>query len=126
MNLIIIDLKSRAPIYEQIINSVKEQIMKGFLVPDEALPSVRSLASELAINPNTIQKAYTELDRQGITYSVPGKGCFVASDREKIAEQFEAEYRKKLSALLSDGKNLGICKRAVTNLIDEIWGDTID
>lgn len=72
-----LDLRSRSPIYEQLVNKIKELIINNVLKPDEQLPAVRVLASELTINPNTIQKAYRELEHSGYIYSVPGKGSFV-------------------------------------------------
>ena len=72
-----IDLKSRQPLYEQIVDNIKQQIIKGVLQANEQLPSVRSLAAELTINPNTIQKAYRELERLGYVSSLPGRGSFV-------------------------------------------------
>ena len=92
MSRITVDLRSRTPIFEQIISSVRELVILGIMQPDEPLPSVRSLASELAINPNTIQKAYAELERQGVIYSLSGRGNFVASD---IGELCKA-HRKAL------------------------------
>lgn len=80
MSLIYVDLRSRTPIFEQIIECVRDLVIRGILQPDEHLPSVRVLAAELAINPNTIQKAYGELERQGVIYSLAGRGNFVASD----------------------------------------------
>lgn len=107
MSIILVDVKSRVPIYEQIIASVKEAVITGLLSADEPLPSVRSLAGELAINPNTIQKAYSELERQGIVYSVPGKGSFVSSDTEEIEKQhrklIKAELKKKISEAFKAG-----------------------
>lgn len=72
-----LDYRDARPIYSQIVDGFREQIRAGILVPGEKLPSVRELASELAINPNTIQRAYRELELGGWTASVPGKGCFV-------------------------------------------------
>ncbi len=72
-----LDLRSRAPIYEQLVDKIKELIIANVLKPDEQLPTVRVLASELTINPNTIQKAYRELEYRGFIYSLPGKGNFV-------------------------------------------------
>ncbi len=76
--MILIDYKDTRPIYEQIVERYKTLILKGALQPDEQLPSVRNLAMELSINPNTIQKAYTELERQGFIYTVKGRGNFVS------------------------------------------------
>ena len=91
MSRIYVDLRSRTPIFEQIIESVRDLVIRGLLVPDENLPSVRSLAAELAINPNTIQKAYAELERQGVIYSLAGRGNFVASDVSALLDGHRAE-----------------------------------
>lgn len=72
-----LDLRSHAPLYEQLVDKTKELIINNVLKPDEQLPTVRVLAGELTVNPNTIQKAYRELEHQGYIYSVPGKGNFV-------------------------------------------------
>ena len=88
-----IDVKSRVPIYEQIIENVKRLIIQGVLLPEEKLPSVRSLAQELTINPNTIQKAYRELEREGFVISRPGKGSFV----NDMTETMNREHIKTLT-----------------------------
>ena len=75
-----IDVLSRQPIYEQIINQLERLVMAGALKSGGQIPSVRGLSVELSINPNTIQKAYAELDRRGIICSVPGRGCFIAEN----------------------------------------------
>lgn len=78
-HMISLDTHDSRPLYEQIVDSFVKLIAGGVLSADEKLPSVRSLASQLAINPNTIQKAYRELENRGYTYSIAGKGSFVAS-----------------------------------------------
>ena len=83
-----LDYRDARPIYTQIIDGFKEQISTGVLMPGEKLPSVRELAAELTINPNTIQRAYRALEVDGWIATVPGKGCFVCSsddtrDRER-------------------------------------------
>ena len=86
-----LDLKNRKSIYEQVIDSFKEEIVSGVLAPGEKLPSVRDLSKQLTINPNTVQKAYRELEREGYCYTVSGLGTFVskpenvAGDPEQIA-----------------------------------------
>ena len=72
--MIILDYRDRRPIYEQVISRFQELMLTGALEKDSQLPSVRSLAMELSINPNTIQRAYAELERQGDIYSIKGKG----------------------------------------------------
>ena len=76
-----LDLQSRRPIYEQLIHGLLELVSLGVLAPDTQLPSVRSMARDLGINPNTVQKAYQELERSGIVYSVAGKGSFIAPNQ---------------------------------------------
>ena len=91
-----IDLKSRKAIYEQVVDRFKEMIITGILKPDEKVPSVRDLAKELAINPNTIQKAYKELENQGYFYSVAGLGSFVAVPAESYKNTARIEELKEI------------------------------
>lgn len=76
--MIQLDFKDPRPIYEQIKDKIKELVINGVLKPDDRIPSVRELAQTLTINPNTIQKAYKDLEAEGIIYSVKGKGNFIA------------------------------------------------
>lgn len=108
-----LDLRSRAPIYEQLVDKIKELIIKNVLKPDEQLPAVRVLASELTINPNTIQKAYRELEHRGYIYSVPGKGSFV---KPAIPEDNTARLQtleKELSRIVSEMLYLGAPPREI-------------
>ena len=105
-----LDYRDARPIYTQIVDGFREQIRSGVLKPGEKLPSVRELASELTINPNTIQRAYRELEMGGWTASVPGKGCFVHgipvghhSQRERLLLSFD----EMTAALLSSGMTRG-------------------
>lgn len=95
--MISIDNRDPRPLYEQVVDGFRNLIVAGVLSPDEKLPSVRSLASQLAINPNTIQRAYRELEAMGYTYSAAGKGSFVAageaavnSRRQELLVQFHS------------------------------------
>ena len=81
-----LDYRDARPIYAQIIGGIKGQISAGVLQPGDKLPSVRELAAELAINPNTIQRAYRQLEMEGWIVTMPGKGCFVCRD-ERLAEE---------------------------------------
>ena len=96
--MIIIDYSDKRPIYEQIAGRFQALIVSGVMEADEKLPSVRSLAVELSINPNTIQRAYTELEREGFIYSVKGRGNFVKRDealfqrrKQHLLEEFEKQ-----------------------------------
>lgn len=82
-----LDLQSRQPIYEQLYKSITQMAALGALERGNPLPSVRSLAQELGINPNTVQKTYAMLEHDGIIYSVPGKGSFLSSDVSALEKQ---------------------------------------
>ncbi|MBR4295552.1 MAG: GntR family transcriptional regulator [Clostridia bacterium] len=126
MGVIMVDVKSRIPIYEQIIASVKQSVLDGIFSTDESLPSVRSLARELAINPNTIQKAYAELERQGIVYSVPGRGCFISSDTEKIEKQHRSQLESNLKALMREAIRAGIDVEEIKAIAIKIKEETLN
>lgn len=87
--MIVIDYQDKRPIYEQIIDRFQILILNGALEPDTQLPSVRNLAIDLSINANTIQRAYGELERRGLIYSVKGRGNFVSAQKEVVKEQQE-------------------------------------
>ena len=122
--MIHIDPRNRLPIYEQLINAIKMQIMNGVLEPDEQLPSVRQLAQELTINPNTIQKAYRELERLGLTYSVPGKGSFVNPVEENIHKEQINMLKEQLDKVIHELMVLGLSKEEIIAYIKR--GETHD
>lgn len=105
-----LDLRSREPIYEQLVEKIKELIINRVLKPDEQLPAVRTLASELTVNPNTIQKAYRELEARGYIYSVPGKGSFVkavtVADHTARLQDLQTGLLKTASEMLYLGMTL--------------------
>lgn len=105
--MIVIDYKDIRPIYEQIVEKFKILILKGVLETDSKMPSVRSLAMELSINPNTIQKAYAQLEREGFIYTVKGRGNFVAK-KEELLEDKKKEILGKCRDLLKEAKEIGI------------------
>ena len=99
--MILLDPRDHRPIYEQIIEKMSELLAMGALPQDEPLPSVRALASELSINPNTVQRAYVELERRGFIYSIKGKGNFAADPEhirlarlEDVGAELDAALRK--------------------------------
>jgi len=114
--VIVIDYKDRRPIYEQIVERFQELILKGVLEADSQLPSVRNLAMDLSINPNTIQKAYTELERQGYTYSVKGKGSFVAVT-DRLVQRKKEEVLDAASQLAKLAREYGVGKEQLINAI---------
>lgn len=115
-----LDLRSRAPIYEQLVEKIKELIIKEVLKENEQLPSVRNLSKELSINPNTIQKAYRELESQGFIYSIPGKGNFVAPIKKNINIDKINKLKLEIKKLVSEAFYLGMDKHELINLIEGI------
>ena len=105
--MIVLDYRDRRPLYEQVTEKLEELMFSGVLPPDSRLPSVRSMATELSINPNTIQRAYAELERQGYIYSVKGRGSFVVDNRQ-IRERKRQEIWDQLELLIRDAKGTGI------------------
>jgi len=116
--MIILDYKDRRPIYEQVTERFKELILKGALEPDSQLPSVRSLAMDLSINPNTIQRAYADLERQGYIYSVKGKGSFISASDQLIQEK-RVEVFKEFDKLVQEAKSIGITEDMLINKVNE-------
>lgn len=116
--MIWIDYTDAMPIYEQIVNRYKNLIVRGALAPNEKMPSVRTLAMELSINPNTIQKAYAELERQGFLYTVKGRGNFVA-DNEELKGKKQKELLEKLEHLIQEAKEAGVDISVLRNHLDE-------
>ncbi|MCM1184016.1 MAG: GntR family transcriptional regulator [Roseburia sp.] len=105
--MILIDYKDRRPIYEQIIEKFQQMILCGVLEPDSAMPSVRGLAMEMSLNPNTIQRAYQELERTGYIYTIKGKGSFVCNTAS-VAEDRRRELQRELQDCVDKALLAGI------------------
>lgn len=116
-----IDPLSRKPVYEQIIDQMERFVLTGLLKPGTQLPSVRSLSMELSINPNTIQKAYSELDFRGVIYSVPGIGCFVSENAVALLGEYRRENLGALSKLLQDLALVGISKEEILHCVEQAY-----
>jgi len=105
--MISLEYRSGRPIYEQVRDSLRRLVLTGAIGEGERLPSVRSLASSLAINPNTIQRAYEALEAEGYVYSVPGKGSFAASP-EEVRRMHLEQLWQQWEALLNELLSLGV------------------
>lgn len=113
-----IDTRSREPIHTQLEKSIVKYINLGVYEKDSPLPSVRSLACELGINPNTVSKAYKNLEAHDVIYTIAGKGVFVRkTDLKNVHKAAETEVK----AVLTDAKNAGVEKTAVLKLVEKIW-----
>ena len=120
MSVITVDTLSRRPIYEQLIDSVKKSVLCGTLAPGEQMPSVRALAVELAVNPNTIQKASAELERLGIICSMPGRGSFIADNVRALAETNRGEITERLRKDVRDALDAGINGDEIITVVKEV------
>lgn len=116
--MILIDYKDTCPIYEQIVDRFEQLILRGILKTDEQMPSVRTLAMELSINPNTIQKAYAELEHQGFIYAVKGRGNFVAYSDKLLAGKKE-ELRQELRTICHEAAEIGISWDELLDFMEE-------
>lgn len=113
-----INYKDPRPIYEQVRDALRQHILSGAIAPEEKLPSVRELAAALAINPNTIQRAYRELEAGGLIYTVAGKGAFAASDGTAVRKRKEELF----SSLRQELQELRLLKTSREELLEEIDG----
>lgn len=118
-----IDMTSKVSVYEQIVEQTKMFILTGILGEGDQIPTVRQLSAQLSLNPNTIQKAIKELDRQGLIYSMAGRGCFVSSKaKEILCEQKRSElgeFEEEIVQL----KLGGIKKEELQAIIERIYED---
>ncbi len=119
--MFLIDPMSRQPVYEQIITQVERFVLSGVLKAGEQIPSVRSLSVTLSINPNTIQKAYYDLDRRGILQTVPGKGCFVSADALRLISEQKRDGLSTLDELVHELSLAGVSEQEITERIHRIY-----
>ena len=117
--MISLNYRDSCPIYEQIEDGLRKLIVTGALGADEKLPSVRALAAQLAINPNTIQRAYNDLESEGYIYSVPGKGSFAAGNSGADAAR-KQELLAKIRELLAELRYLGVSQQELLDLVKEV------
>jgi len=116
-NTFLINLQGKDSIYEQIKGQIEKFITSGIMKPDEKLPSVRYLANDLGVNPNTVMKAYQELEKNGYIYTVNKKGVFVSKDIKKHKIAHQDTMIKMLRALKAEGYS----KQDIIDSLDEIY-----
>lgn len=121
---IIINHSSMIPIYEQIMDQIKTLIIKGELLPDTVLPSVRSLSKELKISALTVKKAYDYLEEDGFTVTVHGKGTYVAAaNKELLKEEHRKEAEQDLEQAISKARRCGLSDEEIRELFELIMGE---
>jgi GntR family transcriptional regulator len=127
-----IDTASRTPIYRQLIAQIREGVARGRLSPDQRLPSVRELSRQLVVNPNTIARVYTELEREGVLNTRPGLGVFVAQPRHELTKRVRKDRLLGLvDGLLTESVHLGFTAEEVLALVTERitrfqWPQTVE
>ena len=120
--MIKIDSRNSRPIYEQIIDAIKENILKGILRPGDKLPSVREMSSMITANPNTVSRAYMELERQGVTETLRGKGTFVSSNyKPKVEEESMEKLKDDIKKIIVEAYYMGIEKEDMIQIIDDLY-----
>ena len=115
--MFLINLQGNDSIYEQIKSQIEKFINAGILKPDDKLPSVRSLAEELGINPNTVQKAYQELEKNGYIYTLNKKGAFVS----RRVEDKENDLRRSVEYILKNLKDEGVEKGVLLDIMNDVY-----
>ena len=123
--MISLDYKDGKSLHQQIEDGFKNLIINGVLQENEQLPSVRELSVNLTINPNTVQRAYKQLETEGYTYSVQGKGSFVASLKGQKDEKRANELYDILTLAVKELKFLGEDKKIIENIIDSIYKEGV-
>lgn len=119
-----IDFHSGIPVYQQIINNVKEAIISGDLKADDPLPSIRELAKELNVNPNTVARSYRDLEMEGFIYSRPGVGSFIiGQNKQIIKEKALSLIREELYDTLLNAKKYNLDRTSIRSLIDQVFSE---
>ena len=123
--MILLDYRDKRPIYEQIVDKLERLIVGGGLEANYKMPSVRSLAMELSVNPNTIQRAYADLEQNGYIYTVTGRGSFVAHECEWRSGKL-AELTKDLEEVLLKAKEAGMTMEATVEVVKKMFKEASD
>ena len=118
--LIHLDYQSRLPIYEQIIEEIIRYVALGVLNPNDVLPSIRDLASSLGINPNTVKKAYTELEHRGVIVTISTKGSFIAEDIQNILDRYIDKEFGNIQESIERLQKLGLTKEEILKRIKQL------
>ncbi|MCL2563180.1 MAG: GntR family transcriptional regulator [Oscillospiraceae bacterium] len=117
-----IDNQSRQAVYEQIVQQVERYLLTGVLQGGEKMPSVRGLSVQLNVNPNTVQRAYTELERSGVLVTAPGRGAFVSNEgAETLKERRKEMSLSELKTLLAELKLAGMEKEQILQVIEDAY-----
>lgn len=124
--MINIDSRSSRPIYEQIIDGIKENILKGVLMPGDRLPSVREMSAMITANPNTVGRAYMELERQRVIETIRGKGTYVSSNyKPRVEEDRMNKLREDLKKVILEAYYMGIDREKIISMMNAFYEETV-
>ena len=119
-----LDLQSRTPIYQQLKEKILRLIMAGAIGPGDPLPSGRGMARELGINPNTVAKAYQDLEKSGLIYSVAGKGSFISGE-ETLDRQMTASVLDRFREAVREARSAGVDRQTALVLVEEVYKEGV-
>lgn len=119
--MFLINPQSKLPLYEQLTRQLRQQIVLGLVEADAPLPSVRQLSTELGVNPNTVQKAYRQMEQEGLIVSLPGRGSFVTKEIGRMQERQRAAELEALEGALRQCRQIGVSKTAVAALTEKVY-----
>ena len=119
-----LDLQSRTPIYQQLKEKILRLIMAGAIGPGDPLPSVRVMARELGINLNTVAKAYQDLEKSGLIYSVAGKGSFISGE-ETLDRQMTASVLDRFREAVREARSAGVDRQTALALVEEVYKEGV-
>ncbi len=117
-----IRLEGKLPIYEQLYNGIARLVSNGELSPDEKLPAVREVAKQFGINPNTVQKAYAQLEQSGMIYSIPAKGSYVSAEKGASAA-VRGEALRRTENEMRSAYHAGVGMEEIISLAENIWSE---
>lgn len=119
--MLLVNPRSKQPIYEQLVEQLRRQLCLGVVKAGQAMPSVRQLATELGINPNTIQKAYRRMEAEGMIVTVPGKGSFISDNLADMLGRQREEQLQRVRQQLVACRDMGLDRETIDNLADEVY-----
>ena len=119
--MLLVNPKSKQPLYEQLVEQLRRQLILGGMEAGAAMPSVRQLATELGINPNTIQKAYRRMEEEGMIISVPGRGSFVSDDLADMLKRQRAEQLEQTRQMISLCREMGLPKNTIDEIVETVY-----
>ena len=119
--MFLVNPRSKQPLYEQLVEQLRRQLMLGGMEAGAPMPSVRQLAMELGINPNTIQKAYRRMEEEGMIVSLPGRGSFVSDDLPEMLQKQREMQLEKMRGMIAQCREAGLRQEEIQQLVTAVY-----